>query len=117
MNGGMAVRRDAPMSPSMNYSTVPLALGIHIMEERTIAIGGRTSRVCLEEQFWDCLEDIASQRDMSLHRLVTEIGGTCSDLSSALRVHVLAHYQRMAGFDLIELTVPTAICDGFRKYH
>jgi predicted DNA-binding ribbon-helix-helix protein len=87
------------------------------MEERNFVFGGRRACVCLEEPFWDCLEDLAAQRTVSLLRLVSEIGAEQSDLSSALRVHVLIYYQRLAGFESSELTDNRAPCDGSLKYN
>jgi predicted DNA-binding ribbon-helix-helix protein len=87
------------------------------MEEREFVLGGHRACICLEEAFWDCLEDLAAQRTVSLPRLISEIGDQKSDLSSSLRVHVLLHYQRLAGFDAIELTTDRAPCDVSMKYH
>jgi predicted DNA-binding ribbon-helix-helix protein len=81
------------------------------MEEREFVFNGDSACICLEEPFWDCLEDLAAQRTVSLPRLISEIGDQQTDLSSALRVHVLLHYQRLAGFDPIELTANRAPCD------
>jgi predicted DNA-binding ribbon-helix-helix protein len=88
------------------------------MEERTIFIGGRKSRVCIEDQFWECLEDLAAQRDTTWRRLVGEIARDHGDdLSSAIRVHVLVHYQKQLGFSLSELTATETACNSSQKYH
>jgi predicted DNA-binding ribbon-helix-helix protein len=87
------------------------------MEEREFVLGGNRACICLEEPFWDCLEDLAAERTVSLPRLILEVGGQEGDLSSVLRVHVLLHYQRLAGCNAIELTADRTSCDVSIKYH
>jgi predicted DNA-binding ribbon-helix-helix protein len=62
--------------------------------KRSIAIGGHETSVTLEHEFWRGVKEIASQRDLTLSQLVHEIGtGRSGNLSSAVRVYVLEHYQ------------------------
>ena len=53
--------------------------------------------VSLETAFWDGLRAIASERGISLNRLMTEIDSQrAGNLSSAIRVYVLIYYRRRA---------------------
>ena len=85
------------------------------MEHRTFSIAGRNISVALEEQFWDCLEDIAVERDVSLRNLVHEVGKQHPlDIPSALRLHALEDVLRKTG---IELTADRITCERVSKYH
>lgn len=63
--------------------------------KRSVTIAGHRTSVSLEEPFWEALGDIARQRGLSLGALVAEIdaGRGAGNLSSALRLHVLAALQ------------------------
>jgi predicted DNA-binding ribbon-helix-helix protein len=67
--------------------------------KRSLAIAGHRTSVSLEEPFWIALKEIATKDGRTLAALIAEIdsrrGG--DNLSAALRLHVLAHYQRLAG--------------------
>jgi predicted DNA-binding ribbon-helix-helix protein len=69
-------------------------------QRRCVELDGRKACVSLESDFWECLEQIAVQCGTTLDRLVAEVGGDADkdDLSAVLRVFVLTHYQRGAGF-------------------
>ncbi|MHB2167542.1 ribbon-helix-helix domain-containing protein [Alsobacter sp. R-9] len=66
--------------------------------KRTVRIAGHTTSVSIEEPFWTALKDIARDRGMSLGRLVASIDAdrTTGNLSSAIRLAVLAHYRAAA---------------------
>jgi predicted DNA-binding ribbon-helix-helix protein len=71
--------------------------------KRSISIAGHRTSISLEEPFWEELQLIASQRGISVQRLVGEIDeGRASahleaaNLSSALRVFVLREVQARA---------------------
>lgn len=65
--------------------------------KRSIAIGGAKTSVSLEHEFWSGVKEIARQREMTLSDLIKEIGaGRSGNLSSAVRVYVLEHYQTAA---------------------
>jgi predicted DNA-binding ribbon-helix-helix protein len=65
--------------------------------KRSVAIGGQKTSVSLEQEFWKCVKEIAGQRSMTLSNLINEIGaGRTGNLSSAVRVYILEHYQREA---------------------
>ena len=66
--------------------------------KRSLAIAGHRTSVSLEEPFWAGLKHIAALEDKTLAALIAEIDSRRdgNNLSSALRLHVLAHYQRLA---------------------
>jgi predicted DNA-binding ribbon-helix-helix protein len=62
-----------------------------------IVIAGHKTSVSLEDAFWRGLKEIASTRHVTLSALVSGIdsGRTNGNLSSAIRLVVLAHYRAM----------------------
>jgi predicted DNA-binding ribbon-helix-helix protein len=62
---------------------------------RYVTINGRNSSVCLESAFWDALGEIADIRGTTRATIVSTIEseGRPRNLSSAIRVFVLAHYR------------------------
>ena len=68
--------------------------------KRSIVIAGHKTSVSLEDAFWTGLKDIAVSRRMTLSDLVGAIDTDRQhgNLSSAIRLFVLDHYQaRMNG--------------------
>jgi predicted DNA-binding ribbon-helix-helix protein len=68
--------------------------------KRSIVIAGHKTSVSLEDAFWKGLKDIAVSRGMTLSDLVASIDTERrqGNLSSAIRLCVLDHYQaRTAG--------------------
>jgi len=65
-----------------------------VMKRGVVARGHRTS-VSLEEAFWDGLKEIAAECRLTLTDLIAHIDATreTTNLSSAIRVFVLAHFQ------------------------
>jgi predicted DNA-binding ribbon-helix-helix protein len=66
--------------------------------KRSLTIAGHRTSVSLEDAFWAGLKHIAAQEQKTLAALIAEIDSRRSDnnLSSALRLRVLAHYQGLA---------------------
>ena len=65
--------------------------------KRSITISGHRTSVSLEAAFWEALTEIAAEMKRPLAQLVDEIDkrdGRSQNLSSALRVFVLAHYRK-----------------------
>jgi predicted DNA-binding ribbon-helix-helix protein len=58
-------------------------------------IGGHKTSVSLEDPFWSDLTDIAHAKRVTLSELVAQIDGAHkqSNLSSAVRLFVLEHFQ------------------------
>jgi predicted DNA-binding ribbon-helix-helix protein len=63
--------------------------------KRSIVIAGHKTSVSLEDAFWTGLKDIAVARNMTLSDLVAAIDTERrhGNLSSAIRLFVLNHYQ------------------------
>ena len=65
--------------------------------KRSITRNGHKSSVSLEDQFWDCLREIAKSKMLTVSKLVEEIDHhhhNSDNLSSAIRVFVLEYYQK-----------------------
>ena len=71
--------------------------------KRSIVVAGHKTSVSLEDAFWEGLKDIAKARRMTLSDLVGSIDTNREhgNLSSALRLFVLSHYQKRATSDVI----------------
>jgi predicted DNA-binding ribbon-helix-helix protein len=67
--------------------------------KRSLSIAGHRTSISLEEPFWEALRRIAAAREISVAALVaeTDLGRGDTNLSSALRLLVLAHYRALAG--------------------
>ncbi|MBS7541460.1 ribbon-helix-helix domain-containing protein [Ancylobacter lacus] len=63
--------------------------------KRSIVIAGHKTSVSLEDQFWDALKEIANNRRSTLSEIVASIdsGRNQGNLSSAIRLFVLAHFR------------------------
>ena len=67
--------------------------------KRSINIGGRKTSVSLEEPFWTALKEIAKSRPLGVSELITIIDqgrGEQANLSSAIRIFVLSHFQEQS---------------------
>ena len=66
--------------------------------KRSVVLAGHKTSVSLEDAFWRGLKDIATTRRMSLSDLISgiDIDREHGNLSSALRLFVLNHYQARA---------------------
>jgi predicted DNA-binding ribbon-helix-helix protein len=69
--------------------------------KRSIVIAGHKTSVSLEDAFWRGLKDIATSRRMTLSDLVGSIDSERKhgNLSSAIRLYVLSHYQARPGYE------------------
>jgi putative ABC transport system substrate-binding protein len=63
--------------------------------KRSVKIPGHKTSVSLEEPFWDALKNIAALKNVSVSDLVSRINKkrSLSNVSSAVRLFVLAHYR------------------------
>jgi predicted DNA-binding ribbon-helix-helix protein len=69
------------------------------VRKRSVAIRGHRTSFSLEDAFLSELESIAAARAMPLAALVAEIDAArdrSTNLSSALRLHILAHLKGVA---------------------
>jgi predicted DNA-binding ribbon-helix-helix protein len=66
--------------------------------KRGVWISGRSNSVRLEDEFWHALGEIAEAKDTTRPRLLNKINQARShaNLSSAVRLFVLAYYQGSA---------------------
>jgi len=66
--------------------------------KRSIILAGHKTSVSLEDAFWEGLKDIAKTKRKTLSELVggIDIGREHANLSSAIRLFVLDHYQARA---------------------
>jgi predicted DNA-binding ribbon-helix-helix protein len=62
---------------------------------RNLVVDGRRTSVKLEPLLWDALRDIARRREMTVHKLATEIAmqRTLSNLTAAIRVYIVGFYR------------------------
>jgi predicted DNA-binding ribbon-helix-helix protein len=74
--------------------------------KRSVVLAGHKTSVSLEEAFWQGLKDIAASRRMTLSDLIgsIDVDRDQGNLSSALRLFVLDHYQMRL---LASLIAPT----------
>jgi len=69
------------------------------IRKRSVTIAGHSTSVSLEAAFWDALKDIAAVRGISINALIEAIDeGRTGNLSSAIRVFVLAEAMRTGTF-------------------
>jgi predicted DNA-binding ribbon-helix-helix protein len=63
--------------------------------KRSVVIAGHKTAVSLEDEFWNSLKEIASERNMTLAELVSAIDANRqhANLSSAIRLFVLGVYR------------------------
>ncbi len=66
--------------------------------KHSLVIAGHRTSVSLEAPFWEALKQIAAGESQALAALVAEVDSRRGEtnLSSALRLHVLAHYRNLA---------------------
>jgi predicted DNA-binding ribbon-helix-helix protein len=75
----------------------------HPEERRCVELDGRKACVSLENDFWDCIEQIAVQRGTTLDHLVAQVVGDTAkdDLSAVLRVFILEGNRGGAKHDAV----------------
>jgi predicted DNA-binding ribbon-helix-helix protein len=93
-----------------------LAAGVQAMTDslkrttkRSITIKNHKTSVSLENEFWDCLREIALERGVSLQALVAAIDANRQhpNLSSAIRIFVLQFYRYQLQTRTAPLGTPT----------
>jgi predicted DNA-binding ribbon-helix-helix protein len=69
-----------------------------LIVKRSIFINHRKTSVCLEDAFWSALRTIAITQDITVPKLVALINKDrqSENLSSEIRLFVLAHYRKAA---------------------
>jgi len=63
--------------------------------KRSVVVAGHKTSVCLEEEFWKSVKEIAGERNMTVTELVGEIDANrqYANLSSAIRLFVIGVYR------------------------
>jgi predicted DNA-binding ribbon-helix-helix protein len=63
--------------------------------KRSVVVAGHKTSVCLEEEFWKSVKEIAGERNMTVTELVGEIdvNRQHANLSSAIRLFVIGVYR------------------------
>jgi predicted DNA-binding ribbon-helix-helix protein len=71
--------------------------------KRSIVVAGHKTSVSLEDAFWEGLKEIANTKRKTLSELVSgiDIDREHTNLSSAIRLFVLGHYQKRAASCLV----------------
>jgi predicted DNA-binding ribbon-helix-helix protein len=71
--------------------------------KRSIVLAGHKTSISLEEPFWKALKDIAWRQHQTLSELIGGIDGErkYGNLSSAVRLFVLNHYQERSASDRV----------------
>ena len=66
--------------------------------KRSVFVGNHKTSISLEDKFWEGLKEIARSRNVTISQLVSAIDAERhnSNLSSAIRLCVLAHYAKSA---------------------
>jgi predicted DNA-binding ribbon-helix-helix protein len=69
--------------------------------KHSIMLAGRRTSITLEEAFWQGLKEIATSRQITVSDLINRINvdRKHNNLSSALRLFVLSHYQGSVNAD------------------
>jgi predicted DNA-binding ribbon-helix-helix protein len=72
--------------------------GERSIARRTLRISRRSTSITLEDAFWNALQEIAEAKGTSRAELIRKINQTRShpNLSSAVRLFVLAYYRGLA---------------------
>jgi len=67
-------------------------------QKRSFNIAGHRTSISLESPFWDALKELAARDQISMAQLVARIDQARgkTNLSSAVRVHILAQYRSQA---------------------
>ncbi len=68
--------------------------------KRSLTVAGHRTSISLEAPFWEALQELSAQRNVSASALVAELDGTRqgTNLSSAIRMFVLAEARAGALF-------------------
>jgi predicted DNA-binding ribbon-helix-helix protein len=69
-----------------------------MLRKRSVIVAGHKTSLSLEDAFWDALKALAARDGVSLGALISEIDrGRAGNLSSAVRLYVLARLRAEAG--------------------
>ena len=69
---------------------------MNTIPRHSLIVSGQMTSVTLEDEFWNCLREIAEERgEKYVSKLVSDINAErqFANLSSAIRMYVLRHYR------------------------
>ncbi len=68
-----------------------------VVKKRSVHLHGRKTSVSMEDEFWEAFKEIARERGKYIIELIAEVDSSrvTANLSSALRLFVLDHYQSL----------------------
>lgn len=71
------------------------------MQKKSFSLAGHRTSVALEPEYWTALDQIATQRGISIATLIAEVDQNrdTENLASALRLTTLAYYQNIIAFN------------------
>jgi predicted DNA-binding ribbon-helix-helix protein len=74
-----------------------------VIFKRSINLNGHKTSVSLEDAFWTALREIARGKAMTTSEMLASIDAQRStiNLSSAIRLYVLAHYKSALAVDAV----------------
>ena len=89
------------------------------IEKRSVIIAGRRKSISLEEAVWRLLKEIATNRDVTLLDLLTNIASTEDqrNLSSAIRLFVLNFYREQLELQHIQRVVQAVLRSPVQALH
>jgi len=89
------------------------------IEKRSVIIAGRRKSISLEEAVWRSLKEIATNRDVTLLDLLTNIASTEDqrNLSSAIRLFVLNFYREQLELQHIQRVVQAVLRSPVQALH
>ena len=65
-----------------------------MIRKHSVVLSGHATSLCLEDEFWTVLKEIAKTKGIALRQLLMQIDNTnTGNLSSAIRVFVLKEIQ------------------------
>ena len=65
------------------------------MRKHSVVLSGHATSLCLEDEFWQALKQLAKVKGLALRQLLMQIDNThTGNLSSAVRVYVLKELQK-----------------------
>ena len=65
-----------------------------MIRKHSVVLSGHATSLCLEDEFWTALKEIAATKGIALRQLLMQIDNThTGNLSSAIRIYVLKELQ------------------------
>lgn len=91
--------------------------GLEGLKTRNIMIGSKRTSIRLEQSMWDMLEEIASQEEVSLHELFTNLAERLGRPPGAAGPNATKTRRKSAGSDIVTFSsaVRVYICSYYRQ--